>query len=1291
MPELEREDSQRSVNFSRPMSPPLSPAPAPARPQSSTGWFTSPTVSNGAPRAGPAQVRPQSATGFSSVHASRVQQDVQAAANKPVKKKKKTVTEGARLANGTMNTGPQGTVVNNSAPGQSQAISSETTPVKKQKKTTIVSPVNTQMSRGAYQEPSSASSATDDSFSPNSPQVGALLHKPSVVREDPEAEATAEYESMPAKSPIAKSLSMKDTGRTINTSEGPVRSYVALGAGPRARAVSLDIPRGNGQRSGSLSPSRNVHAHFGEGSSLATPLSIRHQPPPRSVSPMKSALRQSPASSVRTSSPNVGNTTARVPASDASDTTSMASQDGIKPAKRKKNVRISEDGGAPVSPVVDPNGRRELSGTWANDDINDILKPRPALPSFGSVRGRKQQPLDLPEKVTETVSSSVSNSVSTLPERQEVSNDHAVGAVIAHDHAKQAQNPDVAEPLPPQVTSVEGSGNASDSAYSEDEAEALVQLPAKHEQPSDLTSSQSGEIVRAPEANPIELAVPDIAIQPATPGIEEETKSPLEAPVQKPVLKKRHSMPGEWGDWEEQESKATSSSRETIRNEALDSESESSEDEAILYPAQTDVEGHSPHLQPIYESDSDSDDSAAFSDAAEDLSEFDHGGFASLNAIVESPVTKPSPGFPDASPAKDPKVQLPPPQAHVPEASPLRSEPVVAGSGDWGSATAYWSSLSKKKKEELEAEAVPVRESAAKPKKKKPAQMDIMNPNSYAPPPMASPPVPIEPDEQPDSRFPTMRKSMRQSEVSESAPNEGRLRQSMRESEQPERPASQTHMRSSMRGSSVPSSPSGESHMRSSMRGSSVPSSPSGESHLRKSMRSGGPARAEGSMRSSMRGGDASSKPAAKRASAPVTSTIPGAGSAALAASVQSQSAQKPAKSAVAPPPAYDSDSESSFKKKRRGSVSTVDSMGKYTMKRSMRGSSMDMPPPPPPVTRERATSPPSRPGTGRLSLRSLSPSGSFLGRKDRENLRSSIRGAPADDTPTMRGKNSKASRDSKGSSGFSMSGFGKSKPSPAPAPKGRSGFKSRFVDSDDEDDAPASRGGFRSRFADSDEEDSPIGPPKRMPADLAPVRGIPKRRGGDSDSTDLSDSEDEPRTGRKTAGRANNKPAVPSQSDIDAAMEAAKRNVAAMNGGREPGVPQAPPVPASTEPPVDVPTTPTRRKGFLGSVLRRNSSSVIPTSSPSSVRSPKAPKLQRRTTPQNWPLPAATTPTANGNEEDARPTTSDGVPAMKKSMRPDLGRRSMSGNDLKYMANGDQSPKKKKFSRLRKVFGLHD
>ncbi|KAI4843894.1 hypothetical protein E4T45_08392 [Aureobasidium sp. EXF-8846] len=1151
-PGLKREDS---TNSSRPMSPSRATSPPP-RPNSSVGWFTSPKVGNGTSRAEMSPARPSSALDFSSPAARRMQQDVQNAANAPVKKNKKTVTEGARLANGTMNVAPTGSAIR-AAPReavqtkvvQSQPIQADITP-KKQKRTTIVSPVDTQDSRASPPAPAAVNSSPSKNApnGPSSPRATSTpLKQQSVVRETPKAVAIPEVQSKakpkttPVKHNLLRSLRDTDPGTlpgTISTSEGPVQAYVAPN-GTRPRAVSLDIPRGYGQRAGSSSPSRNMHAHFVEGSSLVTPMSIRHQPPPRSVSPMKSALRQSPASSVRNGSPSLAlNGKPKAPQSDTSETPSLASQDGVKPTKVKKSVRISEDGSVPVPTTGDPNARRELSGSWASDDANEVMKPRSALPSFSSVRGRKLEQAEKPEQVTETVSSSMTNSASTLPEQREASNDQLVGAVLAQHYAQKerkfdAQTSTTNEPLPPQVTSKEASADMSDSAYSEDEAETYFHPPAQTEKTvtqdenvvSNYEPATLDHSVEAPEANPIEEAVPSLAIQPPTPGVEEESEPPLDAavaqPPTRPALKQRNSMPGSWDEEELRQNIPAASSRQAVRDEALLSENDSSDDEAAeLHPTHTEVEGVSPVLQPIYETDSDV--SEDFADAEED---FEHGGFASLDAIVESPVTKPAAVIP--SPPISPQAALPPSRATISDSSILTDE-----NTDWNSTTAYWSSLSRKKRLELEAEAeaaiaVPIVESAPKSKKKKqPAdQLDIMNPTTFAPAAISTRDDPFEAGEQQESRAPAMRKSMRDSGESERTPRT-----------------------------------SSESQMRKSMRGPPVPLVTPNETHMRSSMRTGGSTRSEGSMKTSMRG-DSGAKPASKRVSAPVTTSIPGANSAALAAA-RPQAAQKPAKPVAAPLPSYDSDSESSFKKnKRRGSVSTVDSVGKYNMKRSMRSGSVDAGPPAP--ERGREVSSPSKNGSGRFSLRSLSPTGSFMGRNQGEKIRQSLRGAPADDTPTMRGKNNRASRDAKPQSGFSMSGFGKTKAAAAPAPKAKSGgFRSRFADSDDEDDAP--RGAYRSRFADSDDEDSAVGPPKHMPANLAPVRGIPKRRGQDSDSTDLSDSEDEGRNGRKSAGKASNKPPVPSQSDIDAAMAAARRNVAAMNGGREPGVPPPPPVPAS-------------------------------------------------------------------------------------------------------------------------------
>jgi serine/arginine repetitive matrix protein 2 len=404
-------------------------------------------------------------------------------------------------------------------------------------------------------------------------------------------------------------------------------------------------------------------------------------------------------------------------------------------------------------------------------------------------------------------------------------------------------------------------------------------------------------------------------------------------------------------------------------------------------------------------------------------------------------------------------------------------------------------------------------------------------------------------------------------------------------------------------------------------------------------------------------------------------------------------------------------------------------------MKRSMRAGSFDS-------HQQRPASPTPAPSAKQrkaFSVRSLSPTGSFFGRKQ---LKESLRAAPADSgVKTLRGPNSMRSSSAKPSS------------KPAAAPRQRSStnamagkFKSRFADSDDEDDGGRGQkpSFFSSRFADSD-DDEPSGGIIR--ADLTPVRGIPRRRDQqDGDSTDLSDEDDyDPR--QNSRGRdKQTKPIVPEAADVEKAMAAARRNLGMTNGSAAAGTPPVSEGTAlskgslrKTEPerpqsPMDSP----RKRSFMGSILRRNrtnsnTSQQIPMSSPppplptqAPLASPRPGKLQRRTStatqdyfnnanpkttrPEddpNWPL---TPPSRLG---EIRPSTSDGTSTheqavrLARSMRPDIGRSQSNTEDVygngthvgftadvkapDGKANGYSSKtgKKKKFGMLRKAFGL--
>ncbi|KAI7582104.1 hypothetical protein KC346_g18498, partial [Hortaea werneckii] len=470
-PLLEAQDG--SVNFSRPMSPS---APAKKVSHGNGGWYVKPSAAGAAA----AKARPSTSDGTiaSKAAAGTAQPGSQSTTNKQVKKKPSKSVDGASLAKepkDTLYPGNQGTSYENSdstmvfdpatrtfkskpretpkqpepsspkgrqpasgglKPGtydpatrtivpDRRASTSSLTPdpgLKMKKQRHSVSPVDTSL----LPPPKNPARYSPTSDRPPS----SLLHKqPSVVREDPEGEEEA------AKVQPLRVQSMQLNG------EGPVKKYTTPKS-QQKRATSLDVPRqsaegGNRNRNGSLSPSRS--AHFSPSPIVEN---TRHVPPPRSVSPAKSAMKysHSPSSSIRNSSPMV-----KAPASDVSDTTSMTSQEGLLP-KKKKKARVSfddkpEDIDA-VNAASPPKAINRECSPAVDDEMEDLMKPRPALPSFGSVRrsSARSEP-ELPQKVTEMA-----------PERREQSSDHAVAGTVPDSHTEEATEN---EPLPPEVVSKE--------------------------------------------------------------------------------------------------------------------------------------------------------------------------------------------------------------------------------------------------------------------------------------------------------------------------------------------------------------------------------------------------------------------------------------------------------------------------------------------------------------------------------------------------------------------------------------------------------------------------------------------------------------------------------------------------------------------------------------------------------------------------------------------------------------------------------------------------------------------
>src|SRR5262249_31773135 len=116
------EGSQKSsVNFSRPMSPTNSPTFATRiLPKTQGGWFSGPIVTDAQFRNTPFD-RPKTAVGTTPSETSKIQLDLQSAANKrvtPKKKKRPASVEGSHFVTSTIATELTGTAITSSEPAK---------------------------------------------------------------------------------------------------------------------------------------------------------------------------------------------------------------------------------------------------------------------------------------------------------------------------------------------------------------------------------------------------------------------------------------------------------------------------------------------------------------------------------------------------------------------------------------------------------------------------------------------------------------------------------------------------------------------------------------------------------------------------------------------------------------------------------------------------------------------------------------------------------------------------------------------------------------------------------------------------------------------------------------------------------------------------------------------------------------------------------------------------------------------------------------------------------------------
>lgn len=182
---------------------------------------------------------------------------------------------------------------------------------------------------------------------------------------------------------------------------------------PTLPSARLNV-RGGGEQSSrqsSISPSRS--ARFANQLVTTDSNALIHEPPSRSMSPAKSAMKQTAPVDARS---NSGIRHAQ-PSIEISDGGSVASDEGSRSGSRKKVPRVSFDDKAevvgvaaspptPSEPVAElsiskdksksrsswfPIGKKKASQRTSVDDedFEPVFSPRPSLPAFGSIRGSR--------------------------------------------------------------------------------------------------------------------------------------------------------------------------------------------------------------------------------------------------------------------------------------------------------------------------------------------------------------------------------------------------------------------------------------------------------------------------------------------------------------------------------------------------------------------------------------------------------------------------------------------------------------------------------------------------------------------------------------------------------------------------------------------------------------------------------------------------------------------------------------------------------------------------------------
>ncbi|PLB45893.1 hypothetical protein P170DRAFT_414551 [Aspergillus steynii IBT 23096] len=1003
-----------------------------------------------------------------------------------------------------------------------------------------------------------------------SPSRHALMKRPSTVREDYQGEEKAE-----ASAPVKINPTPR-TGRV--TPEGP--SVARIPQTPDTGRDSLQSsvmssPESTGSaefgRGLQPSPLRQASSSPGRSTRFSTQLSVTglpgdllHKPPPRSVSPVKSAMKSSRVSSL---SPD-GRTGVVLrpgpPLSEISDGTSVGSDDGSKQGFRKKAAKVSFDDEAEVvgvaaSPPTSPESvvpdsppgtsKAKSKSNWfglgkkkfhprdtaISDEFDEVLRPRPVLPSFGSIRGARDGEHAEPIRHEFSDNDSTTSSEPNLGAPDwSFSNDHKIGAILSNnehnDTRASSEHHELA--MSPETTAKSSRPDPPSHPASMDES-----TEQGHTQD---TPSAHDDVLNHPNSSPA-LGVPGIAVQPATPELEKE-RSSLDW----------CTVPGGFP-------RASLESKTSSRRKGKKA-----------------VDNSAAHTVEDQDTDDDSGESI-YSDAEEGF-DGDNFGFGSINAIVDS----------STGPIQDELVDA------------TRESTKNDGAGD-------------------RASDAP----SDMPETCQIARVETPVRSSSPPPPARSPASPQEPlpFSSPYPPFPT-RPSAKKSNTQEQVPRESMVANSARRSmstDAYEGPATQDVVARQNGDTRTPSA--------------------AGQKPVKTRPASWG-------------GGLLKSKEAISEE----------------AQQANGHGAHHPQRRL-----SNGSDSSSSFVRSNRPARASP----QYTMRRTMRG----IPPP------RMQTASPNRQKSPPPDMRPQSSGSGTAGA-----LRT-----------TLRGNENRREKPSF----FSTGKMQKAKIAKAPGSR----FTSRYPDSDEEHGSKDARP-WQSRYENSSDDEPEMN-------NLRPVRGIPRRAGkDDGDSTELEDSSDGERH-RPAASPAARKPSEPASPKNPALAAVAKSRgmteKEAEDFLRRPNIERRPSLFHRFTIRKPKPSAERGSSAKLGQldadqvreqpVLDPNQGNIVTTIT-ANPGTPSSPRLLKRgayrsTGGESWPLRGPPKELINGNHASERPQTADGagqngstavgddaISVSKENQNP-LGISGIKADGQQSTVDNHSTPRKKRFPKIRKAFGL--